>query len=177
MSSNEELSEATNLLNSLKPSPRVSYSDRSENQIDYETLLTRALEGSAREAVREEKRKQKKYITISSALLFLSIGIISIFSLREYPETEKLHSEIDSLEKDIDQLHSQINTFETNADIDALSRDIEEKKKQINAIEHDENLDEDQKDEKVHGMMVEIQELKKVIDELQTAENGTHLYN
>ena len=182
MSSNEEFSEATNLLNRIHPS--LSYSDRSENEpillLDYETLLTLGLEGSAREVVRKEKRKQKNYITISFALLVISIGIITTFSLtgyREYPEHEKLHSEIDSVETDINQLHSQINTIEANADIHVLRRDIEDKKKEINVIEHDEKLDEDKKGEMVHGVMVEIQELRKVINELQSTDNGTHLYN
>ena len=144
--------------------------------MDYETLLTLALESTTREQTRRDENKRKKYTKIITALVVIISGILITMALT----TTQENSEISSLERDIHTLHSQVESMEDNADVDVLHRDIEEKERIINYIENDPDLDDDTKHQMILTMTSEIKELTKVFDAIQAAQNATNstkLYN
>jgi ABC-type nickel/cobalt efflux system permease component RcnA len=169
----------------------------SESQpIDYETLLTRALESTARDATKREKSKRNKYMTIISTLIVIIAGILCTVA---FTTTEE-NNEIKSFQKDIDTLHTKVESIENSADHDTLYKDIiEEKERTIDYIKKDQDLDDDTKHQMVqttedeikelkkvmeeeHAQMVlttqdEIKELKKVMEEKKAAQNSTKLDN
>ncbi len=164
-------SESQTLLR-LSPTHSVAYSslaDQAEQPIDYETLLTLALESTSREAARKSKRKQGILISVLFFLLIM-MGILLTYSVEEYPEEKHLHDEIDSLESDIKQM-------EKETEVDAIRRDIEDKKNHLLALDNDSDIDDDTRAKMIEDTQEDIDELNKLILELKNNEDegGKHL--
>lgn len=123
----------------------------SEEPIDFDMLLTLALESSSKEAMRKAKRTQKILI-LAMCVLLLTSGVLLSFSFRETDE-------ISGLEKDIKDI-------EQNSEIEALQKDIEDKKKLIHDISHDPTLDDKKKGQMIEDEEEEVEELQKVIADL-----------
>ena len=165
------VTESTELLHSLS-----STASGSQPIMDYETLLTLALESTSREQTRRDENKRKKYTKIITFLVVIISGILVSMALT----TTQENSEISSLERDIHTLHSQVESMKDSADVDVLHRDIEEKERIINYIENDPDLDDDTKHQMVLTMTSELKELTKVFDAIEAAQNATDstkLYN
>jgi cell division protein FtsL len=165
------VTESTELLHSLS-----STASGSQPIMDYETLLTLALESTSREQTRRDENKRKKYTKIITFLVVIISGILVSMALT----TTQENSEISSLERDIHTLHSQVESMKDSADADVLHRDIEEKERIINYIENDPDLDDDTKHQMVLTMTSELKELTKVFDAIEAAQNATDstkLYN
>ena len=136
-------------------------------QIDYETLITLALESTSREAIKRDRRNRSKILILVSSLLIIAICAITAVSITAYPEEKELHSEIDNLEKEINALNSDIQSMEQNAGIDVLQRDIDEKKARMEEIKNDESLNSTTKDSMLHDISDQIKELRKIMDDLK----------
>mmetsp|Transcript_26382 Transcript_26382/g.40332 ORF Transcript_26382/g.40332 Transcript_26382/m.40332 type:complete len:187 (-) Transcript_26382:41-601(-) len=127
----------------------------SEEPIDFEMLLTLALESSSKEAAWKAKRTQKILI-LAMCVLLLTSGMLLSFSYRE-------NGEISGLEKDIQSI-------EKNSEIEALKRDIKDKKEWIHDISHDPSIDDTERVHMIDAEEKEIDELQKVIIELSQVE-------
>ena len=139
--------------------------------IDYETLMNLALEKTSKRVDEEERQRRKRYTTIITMLIVMLISIITVTVLTAVPAEEELHKEVGLLKNELENMHSQLEDMKDNSDVSALHEEIEEKKKLINIIENDPAIDNDTKNQMVHTMMLEIQDIKKKIVMIQNSEN------
>lgn len=135
--------------------------------VDMETLLTMALETTTQKVDRENRKRQSTLLTIIGVVFIVSLCILSTVAFSEYPEDHELHSQIDTLEKDVDQLHGELNTFENDEDIDLLQRDIDDKRMFIQELENDKSIDPKEKQELVDQLQGQIDELKIEVQEVE----------
>ena len=135
--------------------------------VDYETLLTLALENTSLKVDRENKKRQNTLFIIIGITFFISACILTSLAFKEYPAQNELHSEINNLEKDIDELHGQVLNIEKDEDIDLLEKDIDDKNTFIHQLENDENIDPKERATLVKGLQQQIDDLKVVVQELQ----------
>jgi len=140
--------------------------------VDYETLLTMALENTSRKAEIENKKKQNILFCLIAFLFLMSLCIISTVTFSEYPQEEELHDEINNLQSDIDELHSQVNdyNFQQDEDIDLLVKEIDDKRVFIDRLEEDETIDPKERETLVKAIQSEIDDLKVAVAELEKNE-------
>lgn len=147
--------------------------------IDYETLLTHALENTTRKVDQDNRRKQNILLTIILCIFLFSIFILSTVTFSEYPEEKELKNEIKSLEGEINQLHGEVDSFEKDEDVDLLRKDIDDKKTFIEKLEKDNNIPPSEKEELIKSYQDQIKDLKIVVDELEAnkPKNQNHSTN
>lgn len=138
--------------------------------VDMEALLTMALESTTQKVDRENRKRQNMLLAIVGIISLLSLCILSTVTLSEYPEEHELHSQIGTLERDVDQLHGELDTFESDEDIDLLRRDIEDKKMMIQQLEQDTDLDPKEKIKLVNELQGQINDLKVQVQDLEETE-------
>ena len=135
--------------------------------VDMETLLTMALETTTQRVDMENKKRLNMLLLIIGAVFIGTVCILSTVAFSEYPQDNKLHGQIDSLESDVDQLHSELNTFENDENINLLQRDIEDKKLFIQQLENDQNIDPKEKQKLVDELEDQIYDLKDEVAEME----------
>ena len=137
------------------------------NLVDMEALLTMALETTTQKVDRENKKRQNTMLAIVGFIFIISLCILSTVTFSEYPEDHELHSQIDTLERDVDQLHGELNTFENDENIDLLKRDIDDKRLFIQELENDENIDPKEKQKLVTELQGQIDDLKVEVHKME----------
>jgi hypothetical protein len=140
--------------------------------VDYETLLTLALEKTSQNVDVENKKKQNFLFGAIGLMLILSLCILAAVTYTSYPEEHELHSQIITLENDVNKLNSEVNHYRRNEDIDLLLKDIDDKKVFIEQLEHDSTIDPETKARLVEGLQGEINDLKTIVAQLEAEENG-----
>jgi len=156
--------------NSRKNSNNYSSMDSSgaaSTPLDYETLLTLALENTSKRAELESKRKQNLLFVIIVMIFLISIALLSTVSFSEYPQEQELHSEINDLKNDVDELNSEVSAYQKDEDVTLIERDIQVKKDFINRLERDESIDPSQKAELIKELSSDIEDLKIAEEDLQ----------
>ena len=137
------------------------------NLVDMEALLTMALETTSQKVDRENKKRQNTMLAIVGVIFIISLCILSTVTFSEYPEDHELHSQIDTLERDVDQLHGELNTFENDENIELLKRDIDDKKMFIQELEHDKNINPKEKQKLVTELQGQIDVLKVEVHQME----------
>ncbi len=153
--------------------------------VDYETLLTLALENAITKVDEENKRKQKRF-TFLSIIGFLFITVLVIITTvtltteeeQKYDnpgntiEDQQLTNEINTLDQDVYELNKQVENYQTDEDIDLLKKDIHDKMGFIKQLKHDQNIDSNEKQQLIMELQNEINDLKVVVKQLEQDNGG-----
>lgn len=153
--------------------------------VDYETLLTLALENATKKVDDENRRKQKRFTLLSiigflfiTALVIITTVTLTTAEEQKYDnpgntiEDQQLTNEINTLEQDVDELNKEVEHYQTDEDIDLLKKDIHDKRDFIEQLEHDQNIDSNEKQQMIMELQNEISDLKVVVKQLEQDNGG-----
>lgn len=151
----------------LKSNTSFTSTNHTTTSVDYETLLTLALENASQKVDLENKHKQSKMFGLTGVFILLSLFLLSTIAFSEYPEEKALHDQVKTLNQDINELDSEVNNFQRDEGIDVLNQDIDDKKEFIQQIQNDASIDTAEKTKLVKELQSEIDDLKIVVKKLK----------